>query len=507
MQKQPKILNYKNLNREKYDYLQPHKTENGYYLSICNYRLTKNQVLPFYFETPKLKTTSGIVRIENNYYIDLELPQSGEGGHFYDFLIKNDDNNISICHENSKEWFNQVMPLNIVEQYYKTPILLRPNGNLPIIRIRIPSYKGNILTEIFNIRKEKVNDISCIQEGDLIVGILEFTGLKFLKQNFSPCYELQKIKIFKDNDFRAIPNGYIFSDANDSIDLDTHTHAINDSILEDSTEHNDNSRIINMSNEYNLATLKRPIPIKSQPLHKHNIADTPEPNIKKSPEPNINEANLTTINKEAIPSEPIESIAHIEHLESIEPTVVVNHTLTINNALEPSIDITKDVVVNKEDIKIIKSEKKNKSLYDLIKEASLNSLYLDETLFINKNASFLKNPSKIEKEVEEEEEEEAEEGEGEGDDGEGDDGECEEGEGDDGEGEEGEEGEGDGEEGEGDGEEGEGEEGEGEEGEGEEGEGEEGKEDDEEEDDEEDNDSDGDIDFETLNELEVIEFE
>ena len=163
MQKQPKILNYKNLNKEKYEYLQPHKTQNGYYQSICNYRLTNNQLLPFYFETPKLKTTSGIVRLENQYYIDLELPQSGDGGLFYDFLIKNDENNISICHSNSKEWFNQLMPLNIIENYYKTAILLRSNGQLPILRIKIPSYKGNILTEIFNVRKEKINDISCVQ--------------------------------------------------------------------------------------------------------------------------------------------------------------------------------------------------------------------------------------------------------------------------------------------------------------------------------------------------------
>ena len=351
MQKQPKILNYKNLNIEKYEYLQPHKHSNGYYLSICKYRLTKNQILPFYFETPKLKTTSGIVRIENNYYIDLELPQSGDGGLFYDFLIKNDNNNISICHENSKEWFNQLMPLNIVENYYKTPILLRSNGNLPIIRIRIPSYKGNILTEIFNSRKEKINDISCIQEGDIIVGILEFTGLKFLKQNFTPCYELQKIKIFKDNDYRAIPNGYIFSDASDTIDLETKTININDSIMEQSTENNNEHTI---TNEYNLASIKRPIPIKSHssgilvnhdkplnsvthinPVNFVNIADTPEPNINK-----------------------IENISN-----------------NITDTPEPNIN----KIENNNNIK------KTKSLYDLIKDTSLDSLYLDDKLFINNN--------------------------------------------------------------------------------------------------------------------------
>ena len=236
MQKQPKILNYKNLMLEKYEYLQPHKTSNGTYQTICNYRLSRNELIPFYFETPKLKTTSGIVRIDNNYYIDFELQQSGEGGIFYQYLLKNDEHNITVCYHNSKDWFNQVMPLHIVENYYKTPVLLRPNGQLPVFRVRLPSHKGNILTEIFNIRKEKINDVSCIQEGDLIVGILEFSGLNFMSQNFTPCYELQKIKIFKDNDFRAIPSGYIFSDIYDKVDINDSKLVSNDKIMEQPIE-------------------------------------------------------------------------------------------------------------------------------------------------------------------------------------------------------------------------------------------------------------------------------
>ena len=232
MQKAPKILNYKNVALEKYEYLRPHKAQAGNYQSICNYRLSRNELLPFYFETPKLKTTSGIVRLDNKFYIDLELPQSGETSSFYQFLLKNDEQNITICHENSKEWFSNTMPLNIVESYYKTPILLKPNGQMPILRLHLPSYKGNILTELYNIRKEKINDILAIQEGDYIVGIVEFIGLSFLSQKFSPIYELQKIKIFKDNDYRNIPSGYIFSDINDKIDLDTIPKTSNDKILE-----------------------------------------------------------------------------------------------------------------------------------------------------------------------------------------------------------------------------------------------------------------------------------
>jgi hypothetical protein len=254
---------------EKYEYLQPHKTQVGNYQSICNYRLSKNELLPFYFETPKLKTTSGIVRIDNKFYIDLELPQSGDTSSFYQFLLKNDEQNITMCHENSKEWFSNTMPLNIVEGYYKTPILLKPNGQKPILRLHLPSYKGNILTEIYNIRKEKISDILAVQDGDNIVGIVEFAGLSFMSQKFSPVYELQKIKIFKDNDYRNIPSGYIFSDINDKIDLDNIPKNSNDKILEQSVEIN-----------------------KSDTLDKSKPKEIIEPEPR--PSPNITKDNNTT---------------------------------------------------------------------------------------------------------------------------------------------------------------------------------------------------------------------
>jgi hypothetical protein len=273
--KQPKLLNYKNLNIDKYEYLLPHKTQNGYYQSICNYRLNKNQTLPFYFETPKLKTTSGIVKIDNKYYMDFELSQSGDIGLFHDFILKNDDNNISVCHTNSKEWFNQVMPLNIVENYYKSPIIKKPNGQLPIFRVRLPSYKGNILTEIFNIRKEKVQDINCIQEEDYLIGILEFSGLMFMSQNFTPCYELHKIKLFKDNDTRLLTSGYIFSDMNEKVDLDNKNNIKTDNILEDpivNIEY-DKSQAINKASYQELQNL----------IHKEkNIIESIVPSLEKS---------------------------------------------------------------------------------------------------------------------------------------------------------------------------------------------------------------------------------
>lgn len=362
MQKQPKILNYKNLMLEKYEYLQPHKTSNGTYQTICNYRLSRNELIPFYFETPKLKTTSGIVRIDNNYYIDFELQQSGEGGLFYQYLLKNDEHNITTCYKNSKDWFNQVMPLHIVENYYKTPILLRPNGQLPVFRVRLPSHKGNILTEIFNIRKEKINDFSCIQEGDLIVGILEFTGLNFMTQTFSPYYELQKIKIFKDNDFRVIPSGYIFSDINDKVDINDYK-LYKDIILEQPIEIEKKISIEDISSKVDISREDKPktksfFDIIKETTFKNFLSDdelfinnnktVTDKKNKKLEKKNMVNNNLE-LNTKELKVEPItfETVKPIETIETIDLNKnIINSNSNSNIDLKISIQDVKAIDLN-----------------------------------------------------------------------------------------------------------------------------------------------------------------
>ena len=105
-----------------------------------------------------------------NFYIDLELQQTGDNGILYDFFKKTDQNNISKCHENAREWFKNVMPLNEVEKNYRTPILHKTKGQLPIIRIRLPSYKGTVLTEILVSRGYEVIglDIGYFKDCELV---------------------------------------------------------------------------------------------------------------------------------------------------------------------------------------------------------------------------------------------------------------------------------------------------------------------------------------------------
>ena len=209
-------LAYNMINRDKYEYYPPVKNENGSYICSCRYRLSKNEVVPVYFETPRLTTPSGIVKIGNDFFLDLEIPNEVSSSAFYDYIISNDEYNIHQCHQNSNEWFNNYLPLHAIEKYYKSCLVNRAGGSLPIWRVRIPSYKGKIIPEIFNHQKELL-DPSYIEAGDEIVCIVEFIGLKFHAKQFSPEYEIQKMKIFKPNRNKSISKGFLFSDEDDDI--------------------------------------------------------------------------------------------------------------------------------------------------------------------------------------------------------------------------------------------------------------------------------------------------
>ena len=206
-----KILNFKNINTNKYEYYPPHKTDNGSYIASCNYRLSKNEVLPFYIETPKLKTPTGIIKSGNRFYMDLELPLTEEYEGFRNFLSTLDQSHIQSCYKNNKSWFGKIIPLEVIESYYNSPVIFKANASCPLLRVRVPSFRGKPLIEVYNHKKQKI-DSSFILPDDEIISIIEIVGLKFLCQQFIGECELQKVKIFKSEEDRKLPSGYLFND-------------------------------------------------------------------------------------------------------------------------------------------------------------------------------------------------------------------------------------------------------------------------------------------------------
>ena len=52
-----------------------------------------NQTIPIYIQTPKLKTSSGIILNDTRSYIDLELDKNHLG--FYEFITNLDEQNLT----------------------------------------------------------------------------------------------------------------------------------------------------------------------------------------------------------------------------------------------------------------------------------------------------------------------------------------------------------------------------------------------------------------------------
>lgn len=243
-----KLLNYRNLIFEKLEYYNPHKTPKGSLVSTSGYRLSKNQSVSVFIETDKLKTTSGIIKVDGKFYIEFELDTESE---LYDFFMRFDDKNITAFHFNSRSWFGKQIPYDVAEEYYKSPIRLVRGKKNPVIRVKIPTHRGRILAEIFNNRKEQI-DINKVSEGDNTISILEFVGLRFLKQQVIPEWELCKLKDLKDTSTYQIPQGYLFSDGTDPVSVNDDN---NSGELEESSnlmaDNSDNITSIDEDNLFN----------------------------------------------------------------------------------------------------------------------------------------------------------------------------------------------------------------------------------------------------------------
>ena len=158
-----------------------------------------------------------------------------------DYSINNDEINIVSCHQNCNEWFGKNIPLSVIKDYYNSSLIFNSDGKNPILRLKVPSYRGKIIIEIFNENKQLV-DANFINKNDDVICIIENLGLEFFNKKFLSEYEILKIKVFKKNEERKIPSGYIFSDKS-NINLNK---LPNEDILEST---NNQHNIINKDND------------------------------------------------------------------------------------------------------------------------------------------------------------------------------------------------------------------------------------------------------------------
>jgi hypothetical protein len=167
------IVNYKELNFDKLLFNTPEKSKSGIYVANAKY-----DGEDLYIQSPKLKCTT-LINTDSRAALDLEFDKSH--GEFYDFITSIDDYSIIQIQKNSKAWFSKEFPLDVVEEFYKTPVKMGRKKNAPSLKIKVPVSKGEPNIIVYD-NKNNVMDFSKIKENTKTLVVLRFIGLKFLKQ-------------------------------------------------------------------------------------------------------------------------------------------------------------------------------------------------------------------------------------------------------------------------------------------------------------------------------------
>ena len=234
------FINYKeNLIFSNLVYNKPIRKKDGYYSTV---KLNNNNII---ISTPYLKIYKNLFYKDDTCFIEVELGKNDKD--FFIFLNQLEEHNLKIVYENSNDWFGSEIPLHKVEEFQQ-PLIRLSNDIIPKMKIYIPIINNEPI-------------INKLDEDERISLLIEFEGIKFLKQQFTSIWKLVKIKyehgeyefndknIFDDSDilssFNSIEN---IEKINDNTNLeDVETISINESIY--NNDNNEENNLINVSNE------------------------------------------------------------------------------------------------------------------------------------------------------------------------------------------------------------------------------------------------------------------
>ena len=190
------ILNYKDIDVNEIKFSNPEKVKGGSYVSTPKYNEK-----PIYIQTPRL-INKGFNKTDQRCTMELELDSTHLN--FYEFITNIDDFNIVEIQRNSKVWFKQEFPLDVVEEFYKSPVKLSRNKKVaPKLRVKIPISKGNINCDIYDSNKN-ITAYTDIKKNDKVICILQFLGLRFLKQQVICEWQPLQFKVYKDKPYKLL---------------------------------------------------------------------------------------------------------------------------------------------------------------------------------------------------------------------------------------------------------------------------------------------------------------
>ena len=168
------VYKYDDIDYDNLKFSKPSK-QNSYYYSNISYGI-KNDL--FFLQTSKLKINSDTEKLGKIPSIEFDI--CNDNFDMYDLFMKLDDKLVKSTYNNSKEWFNQSIPLENIEEMYKGVCKpLKKNKN-PSIKFKLPVENDKILSKIYDQNRELV-DIKDCKSGYDAICILHIRGIKFMK--------------------------------------------------------------------------------------------------------------------------------------------------------------------------------------------------------------------------------------------------------------------------------------------------------------------------------------
>ena len=112
-------------------------------------------------------------------------------------MVQLDDHILDATYQNSEEWFNKELPMDILEGMYKRITKPFKKDEKPSLEFKLPYHSENLQTKIYGQTNELI-DLDNLVIGSTIILMIQVKGLKFLKQNYYCDTYLSQIKLIKE---------------------------------------------------------------------------------------------------------------------------------------------------------------------------------------------------------------------------------------------------------------------------------------------------------------------
>jgi len=317
------ILDYNTIDISSIKFNKPSKGKGGSYMSPCDYNDT-----PIYIQTPRLISKKGVVRNDSRCTLDLEFDR--DHWKFYEFMTNVDDHNVIQIQKNSGEWFDKEFPLDIVEEFYTTPIKIGRGNKPPTLKIKIPIVKGELGCCIYNSNNNVISH-SEVKVDSKILCVLKLHGLRYLKQQVICEWVPIQIKVFQ----KGQDSVYLIND-NLLSDIET-TEKVKDNNEQYEMITNDDLDNIDLQLEPNSDPVEEP---NSDPVEEPNSDPVEEPNSDPVLEPNSDPVEEP--NSDPVLEPNSEQVLEPNSEQVLEPNSEQVEESNSEQVLEPNSDLVEE---------------------------------------------------------------------------------------------------------------------------------------------------------------------